>query len=429
VNKPLLFVISLTILLDGCGTGQVGQLPAQSTTDPSSFQLGFAMGTARIANPSGGSVVGLNAVATFRQPGGQNATLANTPSLTGPATFGKNVDGTPNHTLAGPRPSDIVAAAASGGQEPEGVLGSLIGVYGYGFAPLNLVAVQPNETVYGKQPCDGFESPSLISTSIRYDALQLPLDLVASCLQTQNSFEPIQWYGGPPAWPSAQGYGIPTGDPTSGEYFHGYPLGFMDFDDVAPASGQYTLNVAFAVGASGTQYDNVQAVATLNGSLVLPPIATPTLTINTDGSANVLLNVPVGIKEAIVEIATDYCQEQTIANAVSHYYSILTTQTGTQSLTLTNNLGPPDADGRPTDTFCTAADDAKSGVGNHRYSIAVVGFDYPAYEASYPQSTATLPTIANSAGQADITTSAPVFASYTLSGSAAARRHAGFKRP
>jgi len=40
--------------------------------------------------------------------------------------------------------------------------------------------------------------------------------------------------------------------------------------------------------------------------------------------------------------------------------------------------------------------------------------DYPAFEASYPQSTTPGPTIANAAGQADVTTSAPVTSDYSL---------------
>jgi hypothetical protein len=40
--------------------------------------------------------------------------------------------------------------------------------------------------------------------------------------------------------------------------------------------------------------------------------------------------------------------------------------------------------------------------------VAAVGFDYPAYESSYPFSTSAAPTISNARGQADVTTSYPL---------------------
>jgi hypothetical protein len=410
--RVLASVVSLAAVT-GCGTGQVGQLPNQSTTSPSSFALGFAVGTARIATSSSASTVGLNVVATFRAPGGQNATLANTPTLTGPAKFPSGTPGVTQNSVSGVSPTDILAAAnVKAGTPPPGAFGSLIGVYGYGFAPLNIVAIAPNVTVYSSSGCDGsFESLDLVQNSgasIRYDALALPLDFALSCPISQPS---VQWYGGPPAWPASSGFGIPTGDP-AGEYFHGYPFGFMDFDDVAPVAGAYTLNVAFGDSATGTQYANATASANLSTTAALPVIAPPVLTVNGDGSGTVQLTVPPGVTEAIVEIAASYCQQTA---ALSHYYSLLTKQTGPQTLVLSNNLGPVSASGTPTHTFCTAADDALPGAQPppHRYAIAAAGFDYPAYEASYPQSTALSPTISNVAGQADVTTSTQTNGEYT----------------
>jgi hypothetical protein len=417
VKSKILFLTGLLLTASGCGTGQVASLPSVSGTDPSTFALGLAVGTANIAGPNGNQVAGLNVVATFRAPGGQNATLANSPTLSGPAKFGTNPDGTTQNDLSAPTPTQILAAASSSHPSaPAGALGSLIGVYGYGFAPLNIVAVAPNETLYGTQQCDGFALPSWISASIRYDALALPLDAGHPC-GANSYFMPL--YGGPPAWPSAEGYGIPTGDPSTGEYFHGYPLGYMDLDYVKPVRGQYVLNVQFATSPDGTQYGYNQAVANLTSTKLLPAIATPTLTIHNDGSGTVFVNVPPGVTEALVEIAASYCPRQSVSSHVLHYYSLLTHQTGPQTLTLTNNLGPPVAGGStPTDTFCTAADDVLYGKTTHTYTVEAIGFDYPAFEASYPQSTSLLPPIANAAGQADITTSAPFFSTYVLGSSA-----------
>jgi hypothetical protein len=154
----------------------------------------------------------------------------------------------------------------------------------------------------------------------------------------------------------------------------------------------------------------------------------PSLTINGDGSGTVLVDVPRGVTEAIVDIGTTYCYTPAapLQDGTLHYYSVLTKQSGPQALTLTNNLGPPDANGKATHTFCTASDAAAPGYNRNiqqEYRLAAVGFDYPAYEASYPQSSAILPTIANAAGQADVTVyTSGGYVDYTPAGAAARRR-------
>ena len=70
--------------------------------------------------------------------------------------------------------------------------------------------------------------------------------------------------------------------------------------------------------------------------------------------------------------------------------------------------------GHALHTFCTAADTQKYGTASASYSLSAVGFDYPAFEASYPQSAAAAPAITNGDGhhgQADITTANPHVAS------------------
>ncbi|MBD5656176.1 MAG: hypothetical protein IAI50_13515, partial [Candidatus Eremiobacteraeota bacterium] len=62
------------VLLAGCTTGQVGVPPQATTSGTATFALKFAVGTATIAKTSGGSVVGFNVAATFRQANAQNAT-------------------------------------------------------------------------------------------------------------------------------------------------------------------------------------------------------------------------------------------------------------------------------------------------------------------------------------------------------------------
>jgi len=386
----------------GCTSGQVAKLP--SVSGPPQFTLQLAVGTATIAKSASSVVTGFNVVSTFRQPGGQNATLSNTPTLSGPASFnGSNsITGITLQQL-----QQDVTAIGEGLQPPYlGAFGTAIGVYGYGLAPLNLDPGSETATLRGGGTCIGLSFAN--SDTVTYSYLPLPLDFGSQCLTVPGQFA---YYGGPPAWPSPQGYGIPNG-------FIGYPLGFTDFDDVTPVAGTYSLNVAYASNSADTQYTNVKASATLSSAVPLPSFATPVVTPQDDGSALIQFTVPAGVTEAIVLVTTTACLKNPSTGTAlpDRHFALVTHQTGYQTLTLSSKLAPPDSSGNPTDTFCTAADDAQpNSVGAHSYSVAAAGFDYPAFEASYPQSTVTNPTIANSTGQADVTTAYPnVLVSYRL---------------
>jgi hypothetical protein len=399
-SAPIAAIVA-SLLCAACTTGQVGTLPAQHGPLVSQDSLEVGVGTATIANLDGSSHVGLNVVATFRQPSGQNATLENTPTLAGPASFG----GSPNVT--GVTPNAVEAAAAASASPPPGEFGSEIGAFGYGLAPLNLLDVAANSKVFGSSSCDGLVGGNY-TDSIRYDEFYLPLSFTIPCSSvTTPIYDRMQYYGGPPAWPSPQGYGIPEipGD----EMFHGYPFGFTDFYDVTPVAGTYTLGVAFPVTSDGSSYANVIATATLKTLAALAVFAPPIVRIQPDGSAYVNVDVPAGATEAIVSIAATACSKDSSGNELPvRYFSLLTHQAGPQTLLLSSNLGAPDATGAPTDTFCTAADDQAANHSNgHSFDVGAVAFDYPAFEASYPQSTNPKPAIVGFNGQADISTASP----------------------
>jgi hypothetical protein len=124
-------------------------------------------------------------------------------------------------------------------------------------------------------------------------------------------------------------------------------------------------------------------------------------------TGSVSVNVPAGVTEAIVLIRTACPATSTNAIGASNY-AIVTHAVGAQTLLFSANLGPPDSTGTPTATFCPTQSQS-GGTGGTAYDATAyaVGFDYPAYESSYPFNVAQTPQITNATGQADVTTSAP----------------------
>jgi hypothetical protein len=413
--------LCLMLVLAGCTTGQVGVGPQPASGASSSFVLKFAVGTATIGTTLGTSVVGFNAVATFRQANAQNATAANTPTLSGPASFAGM------HSITGITPGQLAAAAATAAQNGvpfaparDQLLGVKMGVFGDGFDQLNLVDIQTYDAAFPGSQGFGFDTcgPLLDGTGETtngqtqgFEYTAIPLQVTLPCAEAGQGVPGIvrqAYYAGAPAWPSPQGYGLPTG-------FVGYPLGFTDFDDVKPVPGTYHLDVAYSVNAQASAYAHVAANATLTKITPLPAFATPIVAPQPDGSALVTLSVPAGASEAVVLIDDDSCQLSAGGLTTQRYFALLTRQSGPQTLLLSAKLGPPDSSGNPTDTFCTAADDAlPNASSNHHYVVSAVGFDYPAYEASYPMSTTPSPVVGNALGQADVTTSAPADVDYAL---------------
>ncbi|MBV9646213.1 MAG: hypothetical protein JO043_01975 [Candidatus Eremiobacteraeota bacterium] len=419
----------------GCSTAQVGRLPTVTQVSVSSDTLQLSVGTATLAQQSGAPYVGLNVVATFRQPNGQPATVANTPSLSGPADFSGGLAGVPKNSIYGLTPQQVMQASLWLNLIPQfgplaqtidgSLFTSLVGVYGDGFAPVNIVAQQPNMTVLPRIPtvanCFGIVPQQDVPTigsgvyafnAVRYSGLLLPLfggiPTVIGCEPHITTLVATHYYGGPPAWPSPQGYGNPVG-------FPGFPLGFTDFA-TPPASGAYALSVAVPANADGTSYTSVNASAQLPASAVahpLPQMPQPVLRIQPDGSAFVDVSVPSGIAETIVLASTTRCDGVQSTNSAipDQQYGIVVKRPGRSSLFFKNDLGPPDAHGTPLHTFCTAADTQKYGTVSAAYSLTAVGFDYPAYEASYPQSKTASPAITNGDGHhgtADLTAASPV---------------------
>jgi hypothetical protein len=460
------------LLLAACTSGQTGAIPAPAVPNLArQAKLQLAVGTATLGVAAGGSLVGLNVVATFRGPNGNNATGLNTPTLQGPPGLDFGL-GTGN-VITGTLPSQLAAYARApkGATPPPGLqngnstgFGPYVGVFGYGLAGDNPVPPQIAQALTQVSSCLGIWAVGNTvpggqynpSGSLRSNELAQPVPsgyvtsggiaLTNPCTAPPLATYPASlndpafpyffqppgqgldgFYGGPPAWPASEGYG-------NYAFFLGYPLGFVTFS-ARPVAGTYTLSVAYPTSENYGTYGTLTAQATLSQTGGLPATAPPTLTVNADGSGTIQFSVPAGVGEAVVEVQTNDCDF--IESAQRHPinpYSFVTHQPGTQTIYVPNNLGPPDSTGRATHTFCTAGDlqaynayatatgtpPLTSFTGT--VTVIVVGADYPLYESSYPFTMSPTPRIANAIGQADVTISYPLIATYTVNASGAAIR-------
>jgi len=450
-----LALAALSAVLASCTTAGTAFGPVVNSPDLSkTAKLQLAVGTAQIAYATG-FAVGTNVVATFRGPDGNNAAGSNTPTLTGPPgfNFGPNLGN--GNAITGVLPSTFTQQYTAFLQQhtPYPValgqgFGPFTGVFGYGLASDNTVSntvsqglvAAPGlcfgiavtggsasvETSTGVASANGSGGSTLPATNVvRSAELGLPIGSGTSggvpsptCpTGADNSGSPffdsafpINYYGGPPAWPSPQGYGSPA-------YFLGYSLGFSDFT-ATPVPGSYSLGVAYATSADYSSYGHAAVSAQLRAATPLPPFAKPTLRVNADGSGAVSANVPAGVTEAVIMVRTTHCD--LAANAQPDNYAIVTHASGPQIIGFSSNLGPPDATGNPMHTFCTTSDlknfnafaKASGSPPATAYPVTsqvfAVGFDYPAYESSYPFDVSPAPKIANASGQADVTTTYPV---------------------
>ena len=355
--------LGLCAMLAACTSGQVGVQPATTVVNPAKATLGFAVGIATLQT-TGAPVIGLNAVETFRQSNGLSGALLDTPKITGPYNFvGEQVNGGNANYISGTPP---------GGDCNATTFGCTGGAFGYGIAPDNLIGSTQSFAQYSQ-----------------------PL------LSQRNNLSTLLYYGGPPAWPQTTNGTYPTG-------FVGFSPGFLTFD-AAPVLGDYNLALRIPTGLTG--YVTVSKVAHLTSLTPLPalialqPFADPA----NPGGLKIIVDVPSGLVEEWVYVSDfGQCYPQTTLGTSQAFFTIRTTQPGTQELTLPPNLGPT-TNSVPTHTICTAADNQQA-TGNpnatgDRYSIYAAGFDYPAYAAAYPQSSSVSPVISGTNGQADVSLS------------------------
>jgi len=344
--------VALLTALAGCTSGLSGVEPAFKSVALTQNKLQDAVGVATLPVSTGGTLQGLNVVATFRQPNGLSATLLNTPLLSGPFTV-------PAITGAGGSGGDAGTSQISGspqvlpGSTPASTtFGTAGGVFAYGFAPAN------STTTGGASFAKYVEPFYSRGTGVSATA----------------------YIGGPPAYPQVRNGTFPAA-------FLGYPEGFTSFV-MTPGAGSYALSVGIQ-DANGTTTTIAAPVATLGNLAGLGPMTAPTVA-SKDGSGGltVAFTAPAGTTESLVNIVNVGAPG---AGAVPIYYTVLVRGAGPQTATLPPNLGPVAA-GVASPSFTT-------GDG---YSIRIVSVDYPAFEASPPGNLEQLPTLTGAAGQADI---------------------------
>ena len=365
-------VLAAVVIASGCGSGNVGVEPAIGSVNPiANSKLQFAVGVATINDVAHSKVVEtLNTVETLRQPDGLSAVLYSIPYITGPPGF----IGQPDPILG--NPTTIISG--SGPKIPcnKTTLQCTGGAFGYGFAPDN--------TVPGQQAVSFAEYFQPVAVG---NQDQLPI---------------LPYYGGEPLFPTFNNGTFPAG-------FQGYSAGFVSFQSPA-VLGDYHLEVDIPTGP-GT-FGKKTADATLTTLTGLPVIQAPTSFPDPQNPGGLLIDivVPSGVTETWVFVQdSGACYPHSQGNSTNvQYYSLRSTQTGSQQLTMPPNLGPTNGSGT-TPTICSSQDNQQA-TGNPNapgdtYSVYAVGFDYPAFGAAYPFNLNQTPPFVGANGQVDVTLS------------------------
>jgi hypothetical protein len=437
----VLLSASTALALAACSGA--AQLPPKTssvnTVSPSYAKLQFAVGTANIF---GVPNAGMNVVSTFRQTNGTSAVLVDTPAITGPFTLPAAVaaGGVDAFATAPAGPSDSEVAV---GGELTGTTQSLrTGSVPCDAAPCP-TGYTPNTTTFGQsggvfgmglQPANSTNG----GTPFTYTPYSEPLFDGESALvvaaETGNDFTFTPW-GGPPAYdPDKHGSGVRDGINDLGN-INGVNEGLTTFEGVTmpAASSTYTMTLTVPTGISSTgiaSYGTVTATATASGATVLPAITTPVLAEDGTGGGTFALaagSFPAGVTEVMIQV-TDYgpggspgtnnanCQGPLSpgAGAGPVIYTVVSKTAG--AVSLPDAVGPNLDSGMgatkflPGPTLCTAAENTAAlgaATPGDAYSVQIIGFDYPAYEAS-PIFGGETPTIVGAAGQADITIGIPL---------------------
>jgi hypothetical protein len=205
---------------------------------------------------------------------------------------------------------------------------------------------------------------------------------------TGKPFAPISYIGGPPSFPSVKD------DPQE------YPSGFAGYSEgiIQPSSvitgaglvaGRYRLQLTIPSGPPpDTLGENV--VTSLTNLTPLGNFPAPQFVPDGNGGGTVSIVAPAGVVETMVNITG------------SDNFTIVLHGAGPQTAVLPDALGPPDSNGNPTPSI----------PAGKIYTLYALGVNYPSYEATYPKSTATAPSIKGSDGQADVVLSPQAAAVY-----------------
>jgi hypothetical protein len=354
-------LLATTALVMGCTTGQANTTPTVSVGgggggSNTNYVLQLSVGTANFS----GAIVGLNVLETFRDVSGFTAVPISSALLTTPASLhGVHSSKDPGARGAGRFPigsaaNDFVIGGA-------GDSTTVAGADGFGIGPPSCSC--PGVNFYPMQPQFG-DNPKLASSF-------------------PGGEEPI--YGGPPAYPAtvlaASSLSSLVSIPSS------WPQGFylMGFDRVP--SGEYTLQASYTQNGGN---HSMSASAHLDGVRVLPVMPIPVLTAHTNGSVDVQVTLPRGVKQAIVFVIDSNVPPVPAATCITGlgFASVLFTKSGTQ--TISGNLGNYGQGG--AQTFC----------GGDLIVARAFGFDYDDFDLGPPGNVQQRPALP---AQADMTIS------------------------
>lgn len=448
--------VAAALALTACTAGQTPgpSLSSVNPLDPNYSKLQFAVGTANLY----GTSTGLNVVSTLRQPNGHSAVGVDSPTITGPFTItagaapanGSLSDPYTTITTGGPSLAESGSNPVSIGSTPQSVhpgtpFCDTIGtVAGFTTCPSG---ISPNASTFGES--GGVFAMGLAPYNARAETAQsYSYAPYAQPFYAQNNRVFVPW-GGPPAFdPDANGMGTRDGlvvsdiDSFNQPYFLGVGEGLSAFQGVTPGAGAYSLTVQICTAAAGGgSCGNLSANASLTSVAPLATISSPTVVPDGSGDGGATLNVvlPAGVTEGLVQIV-DYgpgggplngggsvgnCHGPKGEAFSPVYYTIHVTASGAYALPPSDgpniNLNGGKNNLTPSHSICTLLDNQAPPDGvtpqnaGDNFTVEMIGFDYPAYEAavsligsSVPQA----PPITGAGGQADLTLAVPVEEDY-----------------
>ncbi len=421
LRKHILAGLAASAILAGCSSASnVIPIKTVNPAAPGQSTLQFKVGTANLF----GTATGLNVVSTLRQPNGLSAVLVSTPTITGaftlPAANGAAGSGADGYSTGSSGPSKLEIATG----------GTIEGTS---------QTVHPGTTTCdGTLPCAGGISPNVTTFGQSGGVFGMGLQPANSTINgVPASFEPYSFpmydstgngntmWGGPPAFDQHKnGMGFRDGLSPLGQA-QGNQLGLTAFQ-VTANPGTYNMSVQIPTGFDNNgnpTFTTVTQSATLASAAPLPTVTAPALTFDGQGGASFVSGaLPAGVTEEYLELIDigpgtggPNCQGALGTTAFPVYYTIVIKAAGT--VTLGDANGPNSSAGQgpnaltPSPSICTGTQNtAALGAASPGDTVLtyLIGFDYDAFGASYPNSNGSNTPLSGISGQADITISAPV---------------------
>ncbi len=389
------FGLALAVaLLVACATNGVAKIPNTTQANLAANKVQFTVGTARIGQDG---VVGVNFVATLRQPNGLTGVLASSPKITGPAGFVVPAGATGAYATAG---ADLDAGTNHVSSSPQVPLnnsglvnttfGTFTGVYAYGLGPFNSDQSTVNGGYYPGQP-QLYVREWILLVELQWHVDGRSRDPWRRCDPAAavlfGGSDGV--YHGSARRAVLQRWNIPS-------ELAGYSPGFTPVE-IPPVAGSYTMSVL--VAAQNAAPFTYTQTATLTSTTPLGVVAAPTFVGDGAGGGSGTVVVPAGVTETMVYIVD--------ANAGLFYTIGPISGIGAQPYALPDHLG------RCVGGGCQNGAGASPSIATgDTYFVSAVGYDYPAFQAGPPGNRQQTPAITGASGQADITMSPVVQGTY-----------------